>query len=87
MMRRRFLVGDRVILWRRLELRLSLAPYLQQARRAIRRAMRAQGYSDEMIARVFVVNLQDDILVGVPASMLDMAFVIVEEIVWAAGHD
>ena len=43
--------------------------------------------SDEMIARVFVVNLQDDILVGVPASMLDMAFVIVEEIVWAAGHD
>ena len=49
--------------------------------------MRAQGYRDEMIARVFVVNLQDDILVGVPASMLDMAFVIVEEIVWAAGHD
>ena len=66
---------------------MSLAPYLQQARRAIRRAMRAQGYSDEMIARVFVVNLQDDILFGVPASMLDMAFVIVEEIVWAAGHD
>ncbi len=66
---------------------LSLAPYLQQARRPIRRAMTAKNYSDEMIARVFVVNLQDDILGGVPASMLDTAFVIVEEIVWAAGHD
>ena len=49
--------------------------------------MKSLGYSDEMIQRVFVVNLQDDILVGVPASMLDIAFIIVEEIVWAAGHD
>ncbi len=66
---------------------LGLAPYLEKVRRALRRLLASRGYSLEVQGRCFVFNLQDDIVVGVPVTMLDAAFMVVAEVIWAAGHD
>ena len=66
---------------------LGLAPFLDFVRDAVRLLLRRRGYTATECQRVLVCNLQDDILLSIPFSLVDVAFEILWRVIYQAGHD